>query len=203
MKNVSEYIESGILELYVLGQASAEESKEIAELAAFSAEIRKEIEEITEAIEKYAHSTAITPDPTIKPFLMAMLDYMGRMENGEQPSSPPDISEFSKIIDYKQWLDRTDMSIPADFKDIHAKIIGYTPKAITAIVWISEMAPQEVHDDEYEKFLIVEGTCDIVINGIVHQLIPGDSLNIPLHADHHVKVTSAFPCKVILQRVAA
>ncbi len=35
MKNVSEYIESGILELYVLGQASAEESKEIAELAAF------------------------------------------------------------------------------------------------------------------------------------------------------------------------
>nr|MDQ3046238.1 hypothetical protein [Bacteroidota bacterium] len=181
MKKVSEYIESGILELYVLGQASAEERKEIEILASTSSEIRNEIDAISEALENYVHLNAITPDPTIKPFLMAMLDYMGRMENGEQASTPPDISGQSKIIDYKEWLERPDMTLPADFKDIHAKIIGYNPKAITAIVWISKMAPQEVHDDEYEKFLIVEGTCDIVINGLTHQLIPGDSLSIPLH----------------------
>jgi len=88
-------------------------------------------------------------------------------------------------------------------EDVFARIIGYTEKAITAIVWLKEMAPQEVHDDEHERFLILEGTCDIVVGNNIHQLVPGDYFAIPLHSNHHIKVTSSIPCKVILQRVAA
>ena len=65
------------------------------------------------------------------------------------------------------------------------------------------MAPQEVHDNEYKKFLIVEGTCDIVIGENAHSLVPGDVLEIPLHTTHFGRVTSSMPCKVILQRIAA
>ena len=69
--------------------------------------------------------------------------------------------------------------------------------------WLKDYAPQEVHDDEHEKFLIIEGTCDIIVGNEINQLVAGDYFAIPLHKNHIIKVTSSQPCKVILQRVAA
>ena len=74
---------------------------------------------------------------------------------------------------------------------------------ITAVIWIGQMAPDETHDDEHEKFLILEGTCDITVGNDVHHLKAGDYFAIPLHKTHMVKVTSDVPCKAILQRIAA
>jgi mannose-6-phosphate isomerase-like protein (cupin superfamily) len=203
MKNSEQYINSGILESYVLGLTGPKETSEIEQLASQSADIRKRIDEISEALEEYAMANAISPDPTIKPFVFAIIDYTERMEAGEQPSEPPVLNEASRISDYADWLNKPGMSLPQDFNDLYAKIIGYTPKVLTAIVWINDMAPQEVHHDELEKFLIVEGECDIVIGEEVHHLVPGNYLSIPLHKNHRVQVTSSIPCKVILQRVAA
>ena len=93
--------------------------------------------------------------------------------------------------------------VSPDTEDMFAKIIGYTSTALTAIVWLKEYAPQEVHDTEHEHFFIVEGTCDIVVGNKVHHLAPGDYFAIPLYENHFVKVTSSTPCKIILQRVAA
>jgi len=107
------------------------------------------------------------------------------------------------IADYAPWLNRADMVLPQNFKDAHVKIIGYTPAAVTAIVWIKHMAPQEVHHDEFEKFLIVEGSCDLTIGQEVHHLVAGNYLAIPLHINHSLIITSSIPCKVILQRIAA
>ena len=135
--------------------------------------------------------------------LMATLNYIDRMEKGETISLPPNLHEGSKITDFKEWLTREDMSTPPDFKDIHARIIGHTPEAITAVVWIKDMAPAETHTNEIEKFLIVEGSCEIIIEKEVYQLVSGDFIAIPLFKSHTVKVTSYIPCKVILQRVAA
>lgn len=203
MKNISEYIESGIIEAYVLGLASPEETEEVESYAIVHPEVIQAIDTFSESLEQHALANAVAPDPLIKPMLMATVDFIDRMEKGETPAFPPELNEKSTIADYAEWLNRPDMILPSEFTDIHAKIIGYTPQLTTVIAWIKEMAPQEVHHDEYEKFLIVEGTCDITIGEHVHQLVPGDFLAIPLHVDHHVKVTSDIPCKVILQRAAA
>ena len=53
------------------------------------------------------------------------------------------------------------------------------------------------------NFLIVEGTCTILVENEVYQLVPGDYFAVPLHKSHILKVTSEIPCKVILQRIAA
>ena len=203
MENIKDYIESGILELYVLGVTNKKENEEIEKLASSNIEIREEIKHISTAIEDYAKQKAVAPDPTIKPFLMAMIDYTERLKNGEQPSFPPVLNETSKISDYDQWINRTDIKLPENFKDFHAKIIGYTPKVTTAIIWIKDMAPQEVHQHEFEKFLILEGTCNITIADEVHSLKAGDFLSIPLYKKHDVRITSSIPCKAILQRIAA
>jgi mannose-6-phosphate isomerase-like protein (cupin superfamily) len=203
MDRVKEYIESGILEMYVLGDISAEELLQVEQMALLHPEVAEEIETIAASLHTYAQLNAVEPDPIVKPFLLATIDYSERMKSGEEMSFPPMLTEKSVIADYAQWLNRKDIVIPEKLDDVHAKIIGYTPKMTTAIVWIKEMAPQEMHDDEIEKFLIVEGSCDIIIENQVHQLKAGDMLSIPLYKNHLVKVTSAIPCKVILQRVAA
>jgi mannose-6-phosphate isomerase-like protein (cupin superfamily) len=203
MSNLLEYIESGILEMYVMGITSPEESIEVEAMAKKHPEIRSEIATISKNLELYSELHALQPAPTIKPFLMASIDYMERMKKGEKPSYPPQLNEYSKIQDYKEWLERPDIILPSDFSHFYAKIIGNTPEMITAVIWIGKMAPPEVHKDEYEKFLILEGTCDITISDKVHHLKAGDYLAIPLHETHMVQVTSDVPCKAILQRIAA
>jgi anti-sigma-K factor RskA len=55
------YIESGILELYVLGQLNAHEQREVEEMANRFPDIKEEINAIEVAMEQYAVSHAIQP----------------------------------------------------------------------------------------------------------------------------------------------
>ena len=196
------YIDSGILELYVLGCISPEMILEVELMAAAEPAVQQEISAIQETMEAFAMEHAIPPSPVIKPLLLATIDYTERLKKGEPVSYPPALNEKSSIDDYAQWLNRDDMVYTGE-EEIHAKIIGYTPEAISAIVWIRNQAPAETHHDEYEKFLVVEGSCNISFDNTVHQLNPGDYFMIPLHKDHVVQVTSTMACKIILQRVAA
>jgi anti-sigma-K factor RskA len=61
VEDAKAYIESGILELYVMGQLSAPEMAEVETRAAISPEIRQEIEAIEIALEQYALKTAVMP----------------------------------------------------------------------------------------------------------------------------------------------
>ncbi len=203
MNEVKSFIESGILEMYVMGQATAAETADVENMAALHNEVRREIDDISITMERYARAHAVKPSPMVQPFLMATIDYMERMKKGEAPAFPPTLHEGSKIIDYTTWLDRADLYPAEPLTDVHASIIGYTPQLTTAIVWLTYGAPQETHTSELEKFLIVEGTCDIIIGKDIHSMRPGDTMTIPLHIPHSVKVTSDYPCKIILQRAAA
>ena len=203
MNSIEDYIGSGILELYVLGNTSSLEAISVENMALNHPEIAEEIKHISAALYDYAKSVQVYPDPIIKPFLLATIDYTERLKNGETVSFPPMLHQASRPQDYEMWLQAATAEAPKNLKDVHAKIIGYTEKMVTAIVWIKDMAPQEVHDNEIEKFLIIEGTCEIIIDNEVHPLVAGDMLSIPLHKSHFVKVTSLIPCKFILQRIAA
>ena len=203
MFNVSKYIESGIIEMYVLGLTNSKETDELNTLIKNYPEIENELEAITNALKSYSLENNAVPNSTIKAMVLASIDYSERLKNGEKQTFPPILNEKSKIEDYNEWLTRDDMVVAEDIDEIEAKLIGYTPEYTTAIVWIQDATPPEVHTKEFEKFLIVEGTCDITIDAKIYSLVPGDYLSIPLHVSHFVKVTSNVPCKVILQREAA
>lgn len=200
---VSEYISSGILELYVMGNLSADEALGVEKMMVLHPEIRDEVTAIEIALEQYGQSNAVQPHATIKPLLLATIDYMQRLGSGEAPVAAPIMNASSTSADFAQWISRSDFQKPEAVEDIHVKLISANAEATTAIVWIRHMAPDEVHHDEHEKFLILEGTCDIIVDGKIHSLVPGDYFQIPLHSDHRVVVTSEVACKVVLQRVAA
>ncbi|RIJ34299.1 cupin domain-containing protein [Pontibacter oryzae] len=203
MNPIQDIIESGVLELYALGAASPGEVAQVERLAAEHPEVHQEINAISQAIERYAQAHAVQPCNTVKPLMLATIDYMERMKRGELPLSPPILTEKSRSQDFEKWLTRQDMRLPSDADAIFAKIIGYTPAATTAIVWIHGATDFEVHHDELERFLILEGACTITIAGEKHPLKPGDFFAIPLHVPHSVQVTSEEPCKAILQRLSA
>jgi mannose-6-phosphate isomerase-like protein (cupin superfamily) len=198
-----ELLSSGLLELYVLGVTEPNENALVKELVQLYPELLEEIKSIELALEQHAIANAVAPDPIIRPFLMATLDYIDRMKAGEIFIPPPILNDGSSAEDYLPWIERPDMKLPDDFDEVYAKILNSDDQGMTAIAWIKSMAPQEVHDHEFEKFLILEGTCSIHIEDEVFALVPGDYLAIPLQKKHHVLVTSAIPCKVILQRIAA
>ncbi|MEB0262247.1 MULTISPECIES: anti-sigma factor [unclassified Mucilaginibacter] len=66
MENVKEYIESGTLELYVLGDISATEKAQVEEMATKYPEIRAEIIEIERSMEFYAEEHAVEPSENLR-----------------------------------------------------------------------------------------------------------------------------------------
>ena len=203
MFDLNAYLEAGNLELYVLGNLTEPERKEVEEYASIYPEVAQELLDISKALEAYAQNYAVAPDITLKPTILSTIDFIERMQNGEPVSYPPTLHTNSVIADYAEWLDRKDMVLPNDFEDIFGKVISHTEQSTLAIIWLKYGSPTEVHTDKLESFLIVEGSCIITIEDEEHLLYPGDVLSIPLYKNHFVKVTSSVACKVILQRLAA
>jgi mannose-6-phosphate isomerase-like protein (cupin superfamily) len=203
MNNANDYINSGILEMYVVGLISAQEKLEVETMAAQYPQVKAELEAISLLLAKQAPHTKEQPNSTVKPLIMATVEYMERLQNGEPQTFPPELNENAKIEDYTSWLNRSDLQLSKALTDIDIKLIGHDSKITSAIVWIKEATPYEIHEHELEKFLIIEGTCDIITDDKTYSLVAGDYFCVPLHLGHVVKVTSLVPCKVVLQRVAA
>jgi anti-sigma-K factor RskA len=70
---LQEFISSGVLESYVLGNATAGEIKLIREMEKIHPEIRKEIEEIEASLMRYAEADADMPFEKLKEKLMSQL----------------------------------------------------------------------------------------------------------------------------------
>lgn len=66
MENIREYIESGILELYVLGDISPDEKLQVEEMASRHTEVKAELGEIERSMEFYAEEHAVQPAEQLK-----------------------------------------------------------------------------------------------------------------------------------------
>jgi anti-sigma-K factor RskA len=66
VEKIEAYIESGILELYVLGDISPEEKLQVEEMALKHREIKAEIAEIERALEAYAFDNAVEPSADLR-----------------------------------------------------------------------------------------------------------------------------------------
>lgn len=89
MEEGKAYIESGILELYVLGQLTAHEQQEVEAMAAKYPEVKKEIEAIEMAMEKYALDHAVEPTAGLKDRILDQLNTVKHAEAGPEQDSQP------------------------------------------------------------------------------------------------------------------
>lgn len=93
--DIQAYIQSGIIETYVLGFASDEESAELLRLAAQHSEIKAALEAFEIAIEKTASNNTIPPPQELKNKIM--LSLKAEEEKNDLPGIAPIISLNEKI----------------------------------------------------------------------------------------------------------
>ena len=94
--NIQAYIESGIIESYVLGLADADESAELEMLCRQHPEIQAALTNFETQIEKQAFNNAIAPPPELKDRLMDMLEQDFKEQN-DSKKIPPPIVEMNNI----------------------------------------------------------------------------------------------------------
>ncbi|MBK9736301.1 MAG: anti-sigma factor [Saprospiraceae bacterium] len=89
--DVKTYIESGILELYVLGQLTQEEEVEVQQMQSANIEIQREIYEISVGLEKYGQLKAIKAPDSVH----------SRLFDNLPPKTPSDTATSGKNSDPK------------------------------------------------------------------------------------------------------
>lgn len=98
MEDVNAYIESGILELYVLGQLTEQECREVEEMAQKHPEIKKELVAVERALEGYALENAVTPSADLEDRILATLSNDNSTSSGGSSSITPTPTNEPKII---------------------------------------------------------------------------------------------------------
>jgi len=99
--DIQEYIKSGAIENYILGLSTAGEVDQLKQLCAQFPQLFDEIYKVEESLMKYSESLTGAPPTTIKPFVLASIDFSERVKKGERPASLPILNEKSGITDYK------------------------------------------------------------------------------------------------------
>lgn len=99
---VKDIISSGLLELYVTGSASAEETRQVEQWAEQYPEVKREIEELQEAMENYVMSQAIQPESSIKEKIFLRI----QSSSTQQPSVIRTFEKGAKVYSmpsYYKW----------------------------------------------------------------------------------------------------
>lgn len=89
MEESAAYIESGILELYVIGQLTVQEQEEVEAMAEKFPLIKEEIYAIEIAMEKYALSHAIQPSAEVDSRIFSEIATLSRSETKSEPKIIP------------------------------------------------------------------------------------------------------------------
>lgn len=97
VENLKAYIESGVLELYVLGDLSPEEALQVEEMASQNPEVRDEIAAIEEAMEQYAMQNAVEPSADVETRLFEKLG-LSEVEENVTVQPEPIYTEEPRII---------------------------------------------------------------------------------------------------------
>ncbi|MFT5819413.1 MAG: mannose-6-phosphate isomerase-like protein (cupin superfamily) [Crocinitomix sp.] len=187
--NIKNYIESGVLEEYVLGNLSVDERLKVEICAAEHSAIKTEIAAIELSFENFATAHSDSRAQHFKENIVKTID----AENGLQLMPPP-VNETSKIENYTFWLNSV---LEGDYEEMHMEVIYQSELETTVIAWVKNGEAIHTHTEYTERFLIAEGTCTATIGDITKDYGLGDYIEFPLHVPHSYIVTSDCPMKVV------
>jgi quercetin dioxygenase-like cupin family protein len=197
MKDIKDFIASGIIEMYCMGLASDEEKIQVESLAQTNSEIRDEIAAVTEALHLYSVASSKSPAYNLRQQIISGL------KSVSVPPLPP-LLKNSTVDDWIKYLEQNNISAPDDFNMVHLVDLPGNDKQTTYVVWAKKGAVvEESHDDEDEYLLMVKGHCSVTINGKIGFYNTGDLVYIPKMNVHRAEALSDEVMLLIGQRVAA
>ncbi len=198
--NAQEYIESGIVLDYSLGLLTGQEKLDFEQALNLFPELIEEFKAIQEGLEKYASAYSNMPLPATKGKVMNALENL-LLEKQMDLTKLPVINRFS---DHKAWMAALAPLLPNKVEgEPFMHVLTATDSITQVLVMSATDIPDEVHEDVWESFIILDGECECYIGtDRVVRLTAGGYLEIPMHEHHDVKIISKYVVG-IMQRIAA
>lgn len=128
MEEAKAYIETGILELYVLGQLTVREQKEVEDMAIKYPEVKNEINAIEVAMEQYAITHSIQPSAGLEQRILNII-------TSQEPALPQPQKEEIKIV-----------SLNPGHSAATVKTLRFALAACIAMLVVSAVALYNAHD---------------------------------------------------------
>lgn len=194
--NLEPYIESGLLELYVLDNLSPAERNGVERMLAIYPTLKVEILKIELALERYAKLQAVTPSTILEDIVINRILNLSKTEI-------LDISNLPLIngdSDYQKWQTLIDTLSIEPLSDRTVKVLRHDAEVTQMLIISTTDIEEEIHENEHESFLILAGTCKCTIGDHVRFMKAGDFMQIPLYIPHDVEILSE-QVTAILQRV--
>ncbi len=196
--DIQEYINSGILHDYCINALSDTERAGVEQVCARYPEVKKELQQMQRALEKFAERTSEQPADGLKQTIWNTLENINKERAGELD----DLPLLNKYSDHNNWNRIVKPLIPRPVPEKRVVIPLRSSDGIMQCLIISRTdVDDETHIHERESFLVLEGECECHIGDNVYRLGPGGFLDVPLHQGHNVKVLSPYVVAV-LQHVA-
>ena len=192
--NIQAYIESGVLEEYCLHLLNAEEEAEVLKNCALYPAIKQDLAAIEHAIENMAANQSIVPDERLKQQILNTLGFADVIDLNNLPV-------VDAYADHNSWFKAVEHLIPTEpFDDFFMDVLRQDDQAAQMLVVTKLNVPEETHEDFIESFFILKGQCVCTVGNNTYTLNAGDFLEIPLHTDHDINITSPYVV-AILQRL--
>lgn len=149
MEEGKAYIESGILELYVLGELNTQEQHEVEAMAVKYPEVKQEISAIELAMEKYAIQHAVQPSVSLENKILARI---GATENTSSVASPDQqiispISETKTIPEAKAVPETKILPLYPEGYESKLKNLRFALLACAVLLIISGIALYSAHTE--------------------------------------------------------
>lgn len=183
--NLKTYIESGVLELYVLDLLTEPEKVNVERMLAAYPELSNELDKIQLSMEEQAVATAVQAPQHLKKLVLDSIDNLQK----EKVMDQNDLPLINKFSVHHNWLNFIKSFGKLELTEgRHIKVLRQDEK-VTQLLIVSETAiEEEVHKDEYESFLILDGECKCTVANEVRLMKAGDFMEIPLYELHGVEL---------------
>lgn len=193
--DIQGYINSGILEQYYLGSLSEGEAAAVIEMCVLHPVVKQELTQIELAFEKFAAAKAITPNGDIKQRILNTIDFT------EPAFTLDNLPATNKYSSYKSWLSVVEHLIPSQpFDSFFALPLRSDDKIEQTLVVTQLNVPKETHSNVIESFFILEGSCVCTVGNQHFNLSAGDFLEIPLHEEHDIVLSSPHVIAILQHR---
>ena len=196
--NLANYLASGILDSYCMGQLSDAERAEVEQYAKSNPEVGFELKRIHDSLEFYAMGNGLSPHASVKTKLLLSIY---EQECGAGKKYPPLIKENIRAADFKNWLAGITITEPAEpFDNLTTFDLPSTETVTNFVVWAKQGHEEEEHDSFNEYIVILKGHCDMYFRGEKKHYNTGDIIFIPPFIPHTAVITSDEPMMAVVQR---
>lgn len=190
------YIESGILELYVLDLLDETERLTVQEMIILHPELRVELQNIEVALESYAVNTSVEPSSGLKAKIEQAIFHTPSLKIADKDLL---VNENS---DLQQWLKMVEVRFPEALTADNFCEVWREAEGVKQVLVVSSFdIPDETHDDVYESFFILQGNCKCTVGTESFYRKAGGYIGIPLNENHQVEVIDG-PVMAIVQYVS-